>query len=113
MSSMRAPWNSTPMKSIARTRFVAAVIAAAALPALGAGPAASVSSSDEAKVFQQKETGYKEIAAADQSFAKIAESQVAIQRLVGRINALTRQIAANNQAIAGLNKLNPTKALEV
>lgn len=110
---MRAPWKSTPMKSIARTRFVAAVIAAAALPALGAGPAASVSSSDEAKVFQQKETGYKEIAAADQSFAKIAESQVAIQRLVGRINALTRQIAANNQAIAGLNKLNPTKALEV
>ena len=34
-----------------------------------------------------------------------------IQRLVGRINALTRQINANNQAIAGLNKLNPTKAL--
>ena len=59
---MRAPWISTPMKNIVRTSFAAAVIAAAALPALGAGPAASSGSGDEAKVFQQKETGYKEIA---------------------------------------------------
>src|SRR5260221_5105218 len=99
MSSMRAPWISTPMKSILRNSFAAAMIAAVSLPALGAGTSASGGSGDEAKVFEQKEKGYKEVALAEESFAKIAESQVMIQRLVGRINALTRQINANNQAI--------------
>ncbi len=80
----------------------------AAMP--GASPASSVS--DVQQVLKHDETGMSEMSAADKAIGKLETTEFQIRQVVDRLSSLSSQIKANNLAIAGLAKLQPTKSLD-
>lgn len=76
----------------------------------GASPASSVS--DVQQVLKHDETGMSEMSAADKAIGKLETTEFQIRQVVDRLSSLTSQIKANNLAIAGLAKLQPTKSLD-
>ncbi|HEX5245245.1 MAG TPA: hypothetical protein VFW23_18435 [Tepidisphaeraceae bacterium] len=80
----------------------------AAMP--GASPASSVS--DVQQVLKHDENGMSAMSAADKAIGKLETTEFQIRQVVDRLSSLTSQIKANNLAIAGLAKLQPTKSLD-
>ena len=76
----------------------------------GASPASSVS--DVQQVLKHDENGMSEMSAADKAIGKLETTEFQIRQVVDRLSSLSSQIKANNLAIAGLAKLQPTKSLD-
>ena len=113
---MHAPRVSAPSSRILLSNAVLSVVLGlglaqtsnAAMP--GASPASSVS--DVQQVLKHDETGMSEMSAADKAIGKLETTEFQIRQVVDRLSSLTSQIKANNLAIAGLAKLQPTKSLD-
>lgn len=80
----------------------------AAMP--GASPTSGVG--DVRQVLTHDEKGMNEMSAADKAIGKLETTEFQIRQVVDRLDNLTAQIRANNLAIAGLQKLQPTKSLD-
>jgi hypothetical protein len=113
---MHAPGIFAPSSRILLSNAVLSVVLGLGLAATsqaampGASPASSVS--DVQQVLKHDENGMSEMSAADKAIGKLETTEFQIRQVVDRLSSLSSQIKANNLAIAGLAKLQPTKSLD-
>lgn len=113
---MHAPRVFTPSSRILLSNAVLSVVlglglaqtSQAAMP--GASPTSGIS--DVRQVLNNDEKGMSEMSAADKDIAKLEATEFQIRQVVDRLDSLTAQVRSNNLAIAGLQKLQPTKSLD-
>jgi hypothetical protein len=74
-------------------------------------PGVGASGDDGAKIHELSENANGELVKANLSLKQVADNQILLQRDIQRLQELTNQIKSNNQAIAALQKHQPTSAL--